>query len=524
MPQQTLNKTNDREASGPGDAATKTASAPASLGQALRALRPTPLRARAASEVIPEGTPGPEVLVRDALYRRALAAGDVLAAALAVFLVVVVIGHHELAAGSLLALPLLVLISKVVGLYDRDEHLMRKTTLEEVPTLFTVATLFAFTLWLLDGLSVHGALTRLEVLSLWGLAFLFMFVGRSAARALVRRVAPVERCLVLGDDDAARAMSRKFELSFSISATVVGRVPLAPEPDGPHRRNRRPRILPGPPVLGTLEALGLVLMEHGIHRVIVVPSSPESEETLDAIRVVRSLGVRVSVRPRMFEVVGSSVDFDEVDGMTMLGLHGSRLSRSSSVVKRGMDIAGSATALLLLAPLFAVLAAAIKLDSPGPLFFRQKRIGRGERQFDMLKFRSMRDGADDEKKQLLELNETEGLFKIANDPRVTRVGRFLRRRSLDELPQLINVLRGEMSLVGPRPLVPEDDALVEGWQRDRLSLTPGMTGQWQILGSTRVPLEEMVKIDYLYGANWSLWTDVKILLRTALYVAGARSA
>jgi exopolysaccharide biosynthesis polyprenyl glycosylphosphotransferase len=436
----------------------------------------------------------------------------------------VVIGDSQPAVGSLLALPLLIVISKVVGLYDRDEHVLRKTTIEEVPTLFSVATLFVLTFWLFDGLSAHGALGRPEVLSLWALVFLFMMVARSTARSLVRRITPVERCLVLGDDDAARSMRRKFELSFSVSAMVVGRVPLVPEPGGARNRNGRPRVLPGPPMLGTLETLGLVLLQHDIHRVIVVPSMAESEQTLEAIRVVRALGVRVSIVPRMLEVVGSSVEFDEVDGVTMLGLHGSRLSRSSGVVKRGMDIVGSATVLLLLSPLLALIAAAVKLNSPGPVLFRQKRIGRGGRQFDMLKFRSMRDGADAEKEALLALNETQGLFKIADDPRVTRVGRFLRRRSLDELPQLLNVLRGEMSLVGPRPLVPEDDAQVQGWERDRLALSPGMTGQWQILGSTRVPLEEMVKIDYLYGANWSLWTDLKILLRTALYVAGARSA
>ena len=226
----------------------------------------------------------------------------------------------------------------------------------------------------------------------------------------------------------------------------------------------------------------------------------------------------------MFEVVGSCVDFDDVDGVTLLGLHDSRLSRSSAAVKRGVDIIGSGILLLVLSPLLGVIAMAIKLSSPGPVFFPQKRVGRDGEEFDVLKFRSMRDGADAEKDQLRALNETEGLFKIANDPRITRVGGFLRKRSLDELPQLLNVLRGEMSLVGPRPLVPEDDEKIEGWERQRLALPPGMTGHWQILGSTRVPLHEMVRIDYLYGANWSLWNDIKILLRTVSYVASARSA
>jgi lipopolysaccharide/colanic/teichoic acid biosynthesis glycosyltransferase len=165
---------------------------------------------------------------------------------------------------------------------------------------------------------------------------------------------------------------------------------------------------------------------------------------------------------------------------------------------------------------------AIKIDSPGPALFRQRRIGRDDEEFEMLKFRTMADGADGQKAKLRALNEADGLFKIAEDPRITRIGRLLRRTALDELPQLLNVLRGDMSLVGPRPLVPEDDQGIVGWQRRRLHLTPGITGHWQVLGSARVPLQEMVKIDYLYGANWSLWGDVKLLLRTIGYIMSRR--
>jgi len=169
----------------------------------------------------------------------------------------------------------------------------------------------------------------------------------------------------------------------------------------------------------------------------------------------------------------------------------------------------------VLAPLFAVIVAAIKLDTRGPVFFRQTRVGRDGERFEIRKFRSMVCGADAQKAGLRGRNEAAGgLFKIAEDPRVTRVGRVLRRRSLDELPQLVNVLRGEMSLVGPRPLVADEDEQILGMDRRRLHLTPGMTGHWQILGSSRVPLAEMVKLDYLYVAGWSLWSDVKILLRT----------
>jgi lipopolysaccharide/colanic/teichoic acid biosynthesis glycosyltransferase len=216
------------------------------------------------------------------------------------------------------------------------------------------------------------------------------------------------------------------------------------------------------------------------------------------------------------------VEFDDVGGIVVLGLRHYGLSRSSRALKRTFDLVFGGLALLALAPMFIAFAIAIKIDSRGPVFFRQRRIGRRDRQFEIVKFRTMVAGADGRKQDLLELNEAEGLFKIANDPRITRVGRILRTSGLDELPQLFNVIRGDMSLVGPRPLIPEEDSKVDGWARRRLEVPPGMTGHWQVLGSARVPLREMLKIDYLYGANWSLWGDMKILLRTIPFVLSRR--
>lgn len=199
------------------------------------------------------------------------------------------------------------------------------------------------------------------------------------------------------------------------------------------------------------------------------------------------------------------------------------LRRSSMQLKRALDLLGASLGLLALAPLMIAFAVAIKLDSRGPVLFRQVRVGRHGRRFHMLKFRTMIPDADALKDSLRHRNEARGgLFKIARDPRVTRVGGFLRRSALDELPQLLNVVKGEMSLVGPRPLVIEEDERIEGWCRRRLELMPGMTGPWQILGPTRVSLGEMVAIDYLYIADWSLWKDIKILLLTIPHVLGRR--
>ena len=222
--------------------------------------------------------------------------------------------------------------------------------------------------------------------------------------------------------------------------------------------------------------------------------------------------------PRMLEAVGSAVEFEDIDGMTMLGLRPFGLSRSSRLIKRGFDIAATTLGLIAVAPILAVLAAAIRIDSRGPVFFRQVRVGRDGQHFRIFKFRSMCDDAESQKDNLRDLNEVgDGMFKITDDPRVTRVGELLRRTSLDELPQLFNVLRGEMSLVGPRPLVTDEDEQVLGLDRQRLHLTPGMTGPWQVLGA-RVPMAEMVAIDYLYVAGWSLWADVKLLMRTVRHV------
>jgi exopolysaccharide biosynthesis polyprenyl glycosylphosphotransferase len=343
------------------------------------------------------------------------------------------------------------------------------------------------------------------VLALWVVLAAALVVARALARRIVLQITPPERCLVLGDVAAAERIDEKLRVSHTIKAELVGRVRMASDP----------REHGGPAELGPAGDLDYILRTHMIDRVIIAPNQRDNDETLDTIRLVKALGVKVSVLPRLFEVVGSSVEFDDCDGITLLGVRRYGLTKSSFFLKRSFDVAGASLGLALLTPLFAVIATAIKLTSRGPVFFHQPRIGRAGHEFAMLKFRTMYDGADEDKESLLEHNEAIGLFKISNDPRVTRVGRVLRRCQLDELPQLINVLRGQMSLVGPRPLIAEEDSRIEGLNRRRLDVPPGMTGVWQVLGSsTRIPLQEMVKVDYIYGANWSLWLDVKILVRT----------
>lgn len=451
---------------------------------------------------------------RDAIYRRLLAAADVSAATAAFVITITVLGSDSLGIWAIVAIAMVVLVCKLMGLYDRDEHLLHKTTLDEAPALFRVAALYTLLAFLAGEKIVDGTFGRAQAVVFWGLLFVSMLLMRWLARGIAGAVVSEERCVILGNADAAHWLATKLERSRGTKAVVVGRVPFSP---GDASTNALP-------VLGDLDDLAVLLARHSVDRALIAPGRGDTDHRLlDATRVVKRLGVRVSVLPRLFEAVGCAVEFDDVEGTTLLGVRRHGLSRSSWMIKRSFDLAAALLSLLLLAPLMAMIAAAIKLDSRGPVFFKQRRVGQGDEVFEICKFRTMVDDADSQRAALAGRNEAGGgLFKIEDDPRITRVGRFLRRTSLDELPQLLNVLRGDMALVGPRPLVVDEDCLIEGLHRHRLLVPPGVTGLWQIFGSARIPLNEMVKIDYLYGANWSLWLDIKILLRTVPFVVGRR--
>jgi exopolysaccharide biosynthesis polyprenyl glycosylphosphotransferase len=478
-----------------------------------RRLTGLPLRRRLAQEGISEGRRPEASYRRDATYRGTLALADVFSAAIAVLIGVPILGQDAVNPLALIALPLVLVAGKLTGLYAHDEYLVRKSTLEEIPTLFWVATLYALLIWLAGDLIVEGKFGRDQAVGVWALLFFSMLGTRALARCVARAVSVEERCLVVGDAETAGWISGRFAQASGVKTRVVGRVPLEPETPSSN----------GIPVLGNATALGPILKEHRVERAIIAPGGTVSDDLLNTILHLKSLGMKVSVLPRLLEVVGSSAEVDDVDGITLLGMHRYGLGRFSRAIKRTLDIVGASLGLLVLAPLLATIAVAIKLDSRGPVFFRQRRMGQDGVPFEMLKFRTMADGAEAQKAALAGRNQAGGgLFKIDDDPRITRVGNPLRHASLDELPQLFNVLRGDMALVGPRPLVLDEDSRIEGWRRSRLELPPGMTGPWQVFGSARIPLHEMVKIDYMYGANWSLWLDVKLLLRTVSFIVARR--
>jgi exopolysaccharide biosynthesis polyprenyl glycosylphosphotransferase len=453
------------------------------------------------------------------------------AVALAVSISGTVIGDGHLTLASLVALPTFVVVSKLMGLYDRDEHVLQKTTLDEIPSLFGIATLAALLLTLFANEIFDGPMYRGQILAAWGILVVSLVALRALARSLVRLSVPAERCLLVGDPATAEYVREKLDLSHSVNAVLIGCINAngaregngnAPDhapphpPNGNGNGNGNGRGLP--------HDIGSLLAEHEVDRVILATDTDGRDEVLYMIRELKTFGVKVSVLPEASRVAGSSVELDHLHGMTLLGMRRFTVSRSSALIKRGFDLLGSVTALVLLSPVLAVTAIAINLDSPGSVFFRQRRVGLHGREFEMVKFRSMVTTAEQSKAELQALNQgAQGLFKIPDDPRVTRVGRIIRRWQIDELPQLWNVVRGQMSLVGPRPLIPEEDAQIEGWYRRRLDMLPGMTGHWQVLGSsTRMSLAEMVKLDYLYVANWSLWNDVLLLLRTVPFLISRR--
>jgi exopolysaccharide biosynthesis polyprenyl glycosylphosphotransferase len=482
-----------------------------SKGGLLLSLAPEPqidLRPGAEPATLRERDPRREVARRDAIFRRSLGFADVVAAAFAVLLCVSVFGHDHLRPLALLALPLVVLAGKAQGIYDRDELLINKTTIDQAPQLFQLATLYALLFFLLQDGFIAGHLGTMQLLVLWGAMFILTLLARGAGRAFARLVTSAERCLFVGSERSCERLRGKLA-GMGGRAVIVGHMSLGDARDD----------VAAAAAAATLHQL---VADLRVHRVVIEPSEPLPQATLDFVREAKATGARVSLLPRILEVVGSSIEVDDLQGLTLLGVRRFGLSRSSAFLKRSFDAVGAGLGLAASAPLLALIAVAVRLDSRGPAIYRQTRVGRDGRPFTMWKFRTMVEGADALKPTLYALNEAEGLFKIADDPRVTRVGRWLRRFSLDELPQLVNVLRGEMSLVGPRPLVSDDDARITGLDRRRLHLTPGMTGHWQILGSARVPLPEMVKLDYLYVAGWSLWSDAKILLRTVPYVLARR--
>jgi exopolysaccharide biosynthesis polyprenyl glycosylphosphotransferase len=324
--------------------------------------------------------------------------------------------------------------------------------------------------------------------------------------------------VIVGLGTAGAEIARKLDRRPDYGFEVVGFL----DDDPPFESENEPSYL------GRTDSLESVLRAHRVERVIFASSRPSPDGHGGLFQRCMELGVQVDIVPRLNEMIGARVQVHDVEGLPLIGLRAPRLPRSSRLMKRGLDLVLGCLLLIVSAPFFAYAAIRIRFGTGGPVFFRQERIGAQGRAFTIVKFRTMVVDAEDHKDELAHLSKhTEAgprMFKIPDDPRVTTFGRFLRRWSLDELPQLYNVLRGEMSLVGPRPLIRSEGENVVGHGRWRLWLAPGMTGLWQVLGRSDIPFAEMLTLDYLYATNWSLWGDVKLLARTVPTVLARRGA
>lgn len=317
----------------------------------------------------------------------------------------------------------------------------------------------------------------------------------------------VDRVLIVGAGEVGRTVMRNIIAQPERGYRIVGFLDDDPQKSvtdiGPMR------------ALGPIDNLPQVLAENTIDQVVITLPWQYQRKIERLVTESEATGVRTRVVPDLFQLSLGGVDVEDLNGIPLIGVKRSSLTGLNQVLKRGFDLTLASVGALLTAPLWGLIAVAIKLDSPGPVLFRQTRVGRDGRTFTFYKFRSMRVGAEAELGALRSQNEADGpLFKIRDDPRVTRVGRIIRRTSLDEMPQVINVLRGEMSLVGPRPPIPEEVELYREWHRRRLAIQPGMTGLWQVSGRSDLSFDEMVLLDIYYDENWSLPQDLMILLRT----------
>jgi exopolysaccharide biosynthesis polyprenyl glycosylphosphotransferase len=413
-------------------------------------------------------------------------------------------------------LPFVALVTLLVfwqaGLYGERERRARMGRI--VGTLVLVALItFAFGLGTGNEFSTFGLIPTAVVLTAIFIALLRgsyeVVTGGLLRRAGIRR-----RAVLLGDGGTVVDLRRKLGSGRSgIDYEFVGAVTDSPALNGELRR------------LGGTGALADVLSTVDIDELIVSGSDLADERLVEIVELAHRRGVKVQVAPSTTELLIQRGEYVPGQGVPLFELRPPVFAGTDWVVKRTFDYVVSVAVILVGLPFWLFIAAAVRLSSPGPVLYHDRRIGVNEREFSMLKFRTMHAGADEQVSDLEPANEATGaLFKIRADPRVTPVGAFLRRFSLDEVPQLLNVLRGEMSLVGPRPLPLRDYEKLEAWHRKRYLVLPGLTGLWQISGRSNLGFDDLVRLDFYYLENWSIWLDISILLKTIPAVFAGRGA
>jgi exopolysaccharide biosynthesis polyprenyl glycosylphosphotransferase len=425
----------------------------------------------------------------------------------------------------LVAIPTWMLVAKLHGLYDRDEERADNSTVDDLVGVFHVVTIVVWVSLVTALLTGTVSADASQLVAFWAIAFALVTSARAVARAAGRRSPQyVQNTIIVGAGDIGQLVARKLTKHPEYGLNVVGFVDSAP-------KSRR-KDLDDLNVLGRPDELRDLVERHEAERVVVAFSNDSAEATLRVVRELAGLDVQVDVVPRLFELVGPKVSFHSVEGLPLVGVAPARLTPAARHFKRAVDVVVSGLALLALAPLLAYIAFRIRRDSPGPVFFRQTRLGLNMREFTALKFRTMKVDTDQEehRRYIKEISggavstNGNGLFKLERRDAITPFGHWLRKTSLDELPQLINVLRGDMSLVGPRPCIPYETETFQAHHFDRFLVPAGITGLWQVTARANSTFGEALDMDVAYARGWSPGLDLRLLLRTPFQLLRQRGA
>jgi exopolysaccharide biosynthesis polyprenyl glycosylphosphotransferase len=468
---------------------------------------------------------------RSRLVPRALLVADLLGLALAYVLATILWGQNGALGSSnelllfVAALPCWAFVGKLRGLYGRDQERADHSTADDVVAVFHLVTIGVWLLFVASRLAGRHSPSVLALTTFWVLAVCLLPVARMLARQYSQRSSDfVQNTVIVGAGEIGQLIGRKLVMHPEYGINIVGfvdRSPLARRADLPEHL----AILGGP------ERLPEIIRQLEVERVVIAfPAEPVSE-LLALMRQLRPLGVQIDLVPRLFELVGPRVTVHSIENVPLLGLPPVRRSMPSRAVKRAIDLVGAATGLLALSPLLAYIAIRVRLDSRGPILFRQTRLGAGLDEFTMLKFRTMKVDTDQAEhrrhvRKMMSSAPTAGatgLYKLDRIDSVTHFGRWLRRTSLDELPQLFNVLRGDMSLVGPRPCIPYETENFESHQFERFLVPQGLTGLWQVTARANSSYGEALDMDAAYVRSWSLGLDLRLLLRTPRQVLRQRA-
>jgi exopolysaccharide biosynthesis polyprenyl glycosylphosphotransferase len=468
---------------------------------------------------------------RSKLIPRALVLADVIGLSVAYVLANLLWGARGLFGSSretvlfVLSLPCWIFVANLHGLYHRDEERADHSTTDDIVGVFHLVTIGAWLLLVASRVLDMRGPSAFRLATFWLLAVGLVPLTRTIARHLCTRSRAFEQnTVIVGAGDVGQLICRKLMRHREYGANVVGFVDREPKV----RRADLPELLS---ILGGPERLPEIIRTLEVERVIIAFSNESTSDLLALLRQMRPLGVQIDLVPWLFELIGPRISVHAVEGLPLLGLPPTRRSAAARAVKRLIDVVVSAIALVMLSPLMAFIAWRIRRDSPGPILFRQRRLGLGMKQFTALKFRTMKvdtDSAAHEefiRKTLTGVEaQKSGLYKLDQADAVTRAGRWLRKTSLDELPQLINVLRGEMSLVGPRPCIPYEAENFARHHLERFAMPQGITGLWQVTARANATYLEALDLDVAYVRDWSLWLDLQLILRTPLQLIRQRSA